>query len=397
MMMSRSLLFAAALAMAATPALADGKYDTGASDTEIRIGNTMAYSGPASSYGTTGKVLSAYFDMINEQGGINGRKITFITLDDGYSPPKTVEHARKLIEQERVLLLFSNLGTPTNSAIHKYVNAKKVPHLFLFTGASKWGQPKKFPWTMGWLPSYKTEGKAFAQYILDTVAEPRIAVLYQNDDAGKDFVGGLREGLGARADALIVSAEPYEATDPTVDSQIVSLKASGANVFYNIAMPKFAAQAIRKAYDIGWRPLHLLTYVAASVEATLKPAGLDKSTDIISALFLKDPNDPGDDVAAYRAFMAKYYPGGNADDANNPMAYTAAYTMVHVLEQCGDDLTRANIMRQAANIKNLIVPMLRDGITVTTAPDDFYPIEKLVMARFDGKNWTPIIHDGDGI
>ena len=389
MMMSRSLLFAAALAMAATPALADGKYDTGASDTEIRIGNTMAYSGPASSYGTTGKVLSAYFDMINEQGGINGRKITFITLDDGYSPPKTVEHARKLIEQEKVLLLFSNLGTPTNSAIHKYVNAKKVPHLFLFTGASKWGQPKKFPWTMGWLPSYKTEGKAFAQYILDTVADPRIAVLYQNDDAGKDFVGGLREGLGERADALIVGAEPYEATDPTVDSQIVSLKASGANVFYNIAMPKFAAQAIRKSYDIGWHPLHLLTYVAASVEATLKPAGLDKSTDIISALFLKDPNDPGDDVAAYRAFMAKYYPGGNADDANNPMAYTAAYTMVHVLEQCGDDLTRANIMRQAANIKNLIVPMLRDGITVTTAPDDFYPIEKLGMARFDGKNWIP--------
>jgi len=389
MMMSRSLLFAAALAVAAAPALADGKYDTGASDTEIRIGNTMAYSGPASSYGTTGKVLSAYFDMINEQGGINGRKITFITLDDGYSPPKTVEHARKLIEQEKVLLLFSNLGTPTNSAIHKYVNAKKVPHLFLFTGASKWGQPKKFPWTMGWLPSYKTEGKAFAQYILDTVADPRIAVLYQNDDAGKDFVGGLREGLGERADALIVGAEPYEATDPTVDSQIVSLKASGANVFYNIAMPKFAAQAIRKSYDIGWRPLHLLTYVAASVEATLKPAGLDKSTDIISALFLKDPNDPGDDVAAYRAFMAKYYPGGNADDANNPMAYTAAYTMVHVLEQCGDDLTRANIMRQAANIKNLIVPMLRDGITVTTAPDDFYPIEKLVMARFDGKNWIP--------
>ncbi len=389
MMMSRSLLFAAALAVAAAPALADGKYDTGASDTEIRIGNTMAYSGPASSYGTTGKVLSAYFDMINEQGGINGRKITFITLDDGYSPPKTVEHARKLIEQEKVLLLFSNLGTPTNSAIHKYVNAKKVPHLFLFTGASKWGQPKKFPWTMGWLPSYKTEGKAFAQYILDTVADPRIAVLYQNDDAGKDFVGGLREGLGERADALIVGAEPYEATDPTVDSQIVSLKASGANVFYNIAMPKFAAQAIRKSYDIGWRPLHLLTYVAASVEATLKPAGLDKSTDIISALFLKDPNDPGDDVAAYRAFMAKYYPGGNADDANNPMAYTAAYTMVHVLEQCGDDLTRANIMRQAANTKNLIVPMLRDGITVTTAPDDFYPIEKLVMARFDGKNWIP--------
>jgi branched-chain amino acid transport system substrate-binding protein len=390
-MIAGRLLSIAVVAVMATaaPALADGKYDTGASDTEIRIGNTMAYSGPASSYGTTGKVLSAYFDMINEQGGINGRKITFITLDDGYSPPKTVEHARKLIEQERVLLLFSNLGTPTNSAIHKYVNAKKVPHLFLFTGASKWGQPKKFPWTMGWLPSYNTEGKAFAQYILDTVANPKIAVLYQNDDAGKDFVGGLREGLGPRADALIVGAEPYEATDPTVDSQIVSLKASGANVFYNIAMPKFAAQAIRKSYDIGWHPLHLLTYVAASVEATLKPAGLDKSTDIISALFLKDPNDPGDDVAAYRAFMAKYYPGGNADDANNPMAYTAAYTMVHVLEQCGDDLTRANIMRQAANIKNLTVPMLRDGITVTTAPDDFYPIEKLVLARFDGENWIP--------
>jgi len=391
MMIRRSILLSTAAVVAlmfgASPASAAGKYDPGASDTEIKIGNTNPYSGPASTYGTIGKTISAYFDMINDRGGINGRKINFISLDDGYSPPKTVEQVRKLVEQEQVLLLFQTLGTPTNSAIHRYVNAKKIPHLFLATGASKWSQPDKFPWTMGWQPEYPTEGKAFAKYILETVEDPRIGVLYQNDDYGKDFLNGLKEGLGDLADKLIVAEETYEVTDPTVDSQIVSLKSSGANVFYTIAIPKFAAQAIRKTYDIGWRPLHLLNYVSASIKATLEPAGLDKSEGIISALFLKDSADPGDDVRAYRAFMEQYYPGGEASDYNNGYAYAVAYTLVHVLEKCGDDLTRENIMRQAADIKGLVVPMLLDGIKITTSPDDFEPIQQLRLARFDGQKW----------
>ena len=372
---SKSFLFLAALALAATPALADGQYDTGASDTEIKIGNTNPYSGPASSYGTIGKALTAYFDMINEQGGINGRKITFISLDDGYSPPKTVEQVRKLVELEEVLFLFQTLGTPTNTAIHRYVNNKKIPHVFIATGATKWGQPEKFPWTMGWQPTYQTEGKAFARYILANVEDPKIGVLYQNDDYGKDFLEGLKIGLGERAGELIVAEEPYEVTDPTVDSQIVSLKSSGANVFYNISIPKFAAQAIRKSYDIGWRPLHLLNYVAASIKLVLKPAGLDKSEGIISALFMKDPTNPlwrdDDDVQIWLAWMKKYYPEGDIDEPFNVFPYAAAYTLQHVLEKCGDNLTRENIMKQAASIKNLKVPMLIDGITVNTAPDDF--------------------------
>jgi branched-chain amino acid transport system substrate-binding protein len=389
--MSKGLLFAAALALAATPALADGQYDTGASDTEIKIGNTNPYSGPASSYGTIGKALSAYFDMINEQGGINGRKITFISLDDGYSPPKTVEQVRKLVELEEVLFLFQTLGTPTNTAIHRYVNTKKIPHVFIATGATKWGQPEKFPWTMGWQPTYQTEGKAFARYILANVEDPKIGVLYQNDDYGKDFLEGLKIGLGERADELIVAEEPYEVTDPTVDSQIVSLKSSGANVFYNISIPKFAAQAIRKSYDIGWRPLHLLNYVAASIKLVLKPAGLDKSKGIISALFMKDPTNPlwrdDDDVQIWLAWMKKYYPEGDIDEPFNVFPYAAAYTLQHVLEKCGDNLTRANIMKQAASIKDLKVPMLIDGITINTAADDFYPIEELRLARFNGSEW----------
>jgi len=391
MTMSKGLLFAAALALAATPALADGQYDTGASDTEIKIGNTNPYSGPASSYGTIGKALSAYFDMINEQGGINGRKITFISLDDGYSPPKTVEQVRKLVELEEVLFLFQTLGTPTNTAIHRYVNTKKIPHVFIATGATKWGQPEKFPWTMGWQPTYQTEGKAFARYILANVEDPKIGVLYQNDDYGKDFLEGLKIGLGERADELIVAEEPYEVTDPTVDSQIVSLKSSGANVFYNISIPKFAAQAIRKSYDIGWRPLHLLNYVAASIKLVLKPAGLDKSKGIISALFMKDPTNPlwrdDDDVQIWLAWMKKYYPEGDIDEPFNVFPYAAAYTLQHVLEKCGDNLTRANIMKQAASIKDLKVPMLIDGITINTAADDFYPIEELRLARFNGSEW----------
>ncbi len=388
---SKSFLFLAALALAATPALADGPYDTGASDTEIKIGNTNPYSGPASSYGTIGKALTAYFDMINEQGGINGRKITFISLDDGYSPPKTVEQVRKLVELEEVLFLFQTLGTPTNTAIHRYVNIKKIPHVFIATGATKWGQPEKFPWTMGWQPTYQTEGKAFARYILANVENPKIGVLYQNDDYGKDFLEGLKIGLGERADELIVAEEPYEVTDPTVDSQIVSLKSSGANVFYNISIPKFAAQAIRKSYDIGWRPLHLLNYVAASIKLVLKPAGLDKSKGIVSALFMKDPTNPlwrdDDDVQIWLAWMKKYYPDGDIDEPFNVFPYAVAYTLQHVLEKCGDNLTRENIMKQAASIKDLKVPMLIDGITITTAPDDFYPIEELRLARFNGSEW----------
>ena len=391
MTMSKRLLFAAALALAATPALADGQYDTGASDTEIKIGNTNPYSGPASSYGTIGKALTAYFDMINEQGGINGRKITFISLDDGYSPPKTVEQVRKLVELEEVRFLFQTLGTPTNTAIHRYVNIKKIPHVFIATGATKWGQPEKFPWTMGWQPTYQTEGKAFARYILANVENPKIGVLYQNDDYGKDFLEGLKIGLGERADELIVAEEPYEVTDPTVDSQIVSLKSSGANVFYNISIPKFAAQAIRKSYDIGWRPLHLLNYVAASIKLVLKPAGLDKSEGIISALFMKDPTNPlwrdDDDVQTWLAWMKKYYPEGDIDEPFNVYPYAVAYTLQYVLEKCGDNLTRENIMKQAASIKDLKVPMLIDGITITTAPDDFYPIEELRLARFNGSEW----------
>jgi ABC-type branched-subunit amino acid transport system substrate-binding protein len=379
----------AMLCLGANTVLAEPKYDPGASDTEIRIGNTAPYSGPASTYGTIGKTHIAFFEMINDRGGINGRRITFISLDDGYSPPKTVEQVRRLVEHDEVLLLFQTLGTPTNSAIHKYINRKQVPHLFVATGASKFGQPEEYPWTMGWQPAYPIEGKAFARYILENVEDPKIGVLFQNDDYGKDFLAGLKAGLGDRADDLIVAAEPYEVTDPTVESQIVTLAHSGANVFYNISIPKFAAQAIRKVHDIGWQPLHLLNYVSASVQATLVPAGLEKCEGIISALFVKDPSWEGDDVIAYRAFMEEYYPQGDPNDYNNGYAYAVASTLVHVLEQAGDDLTRANIMKKAAEINGLQVPMLMDGITVDTGPDDFYPIEQVVLARFGETEWLP--------
>ena len=384
-------LVAAALVsiFAGAPALADGQYDPGASDESIKIGNTNPYSGPASPYGTIGKTIAAYFDMVNAEGGINGRRIDFISLDDGYSPPKTVEQVRKLVEQEEVLLLFNLLGTPTNTAVHRYVNAKKIPHLFLATGASKFGQPEKFPWTMGFAPTYSTEGKAFAKYVMANVDDPKVGVLFQNDDYGKDFLDGFKAGLGDLADKVIIAEEAYEVTDPTVDSQIVSLKASGANVFYSITGAKQAAQAIRKAHDIGWRPLYLLNYVATSKRAVLEPAGLAKAKGIISAQFLKDPNDPGEDVKAYRAFMEKYYSNGDPDEGFNTYGYAVAYTMVHVLELAGDNLTRANIMKQAASIDKLVVPMLVDGITVSTGPDDFYPLETLVLIRFDGENWIP--------
>ncbi len=386
--------FVASLLATTGTALADGTYDVGASDTEIKIGNTNPYSGPASAYGAIGKAISAYFDMINDQGGINGRQINFITLDDGYSPPKTVEQVRKLVEQEQVLLLFQTLGTPTNTAIHKYVNAKKVPHIFVATGASKWGNPQKYPWSMGWQPPYPTEAKIYAKYILDNHADAKIAVLYQNDDYGKDYLDGFIEGLGDAADSMIAIAEPYEVTDPTIDSQIVAMQNSGASVFFNITTPKFAAQALRKAYDTGWRPVHFLNNVSSSVEAVLTPAGLDKSVGVISSVYLKDPTDPqwfdDDDYKAWITWMDRYHPDGNKAELFNAYGYAAASTLAHVLERAGDNLTRENIMKEAAALDNLQVPMLLPGITLDTGPDDFFPIEQMQLVKFNGEVWEPM-------
>jgi branched-chain amino acid transport system substrate-binding protein len=376
--------------LASGSALAKGKYDFGASDTEIKIGHTNPYSGPASAYGVIGKAIEAYWKAVNDQGGINGRKINFISRDDGYSPPKMVEVVRQLVEQEKVLCLFNTLGTPTNTAIHKYMNARKVPHLFLATGASKWGKPKEFPWTMGWQPDYHTEGVIFARHILANVKDPKIAVLMQNDDYGKDYYEGFREGLGKSVDK-IVKHVTYEVTDPTVDSQIIQLKDSEANAFFNVTTPKFAAQAIRKAADIGWKPAHYLNNVSASVAAVMKPAGFENGQGIITAQYLKDPTDKqwdnAEDMKTWRAWMAKYNPGGNTADGFNVFGYAVAYTMHKTLEQCGDDLTRANVMKQAANLKKLNVPLLLPGITVNTSPTDFYPIQSVSLQRFKGETW----------
>jgi branched-chain amino acid transport system substrate-binding protein len=367
-----------------------GKYDDGASDTEIKIGNTNPYSGPASSYGMIGKAIDAYWKMVNDQGGINGRKIRFISLDDGYSPPKTVELTRQLVEQEKVLLLFSPLGTPTIAAIHKYVNRKKVPTLFVASGATKWGNPKEFPWTMGWQPPLHTEGAIFARHLLATVKDPKIAVLMQNDDYGKDFYEGVRDGLGKDA-GKIVRHVTYEVTDPTVDSQIIQLKDSGANALINIATPKFAAQAIRKAADIDWKPVHYLNSSSNSVVATMKPAGFENGQGIISAAYVKDPTDKqwddAHDMKAWRAWMAKYNPGANIADVLGVMGYALGYTMQKTLEQCGNELTRDNVMKQAANLKNLVVPMLLPGITISTSPADFFPIQSERLQRFKGESW----------
>ncbi|HSG76307.1 MAG TPA: ABC transporter substrate-binding protein, partial [Burkholderiales bacterium] len=322
----------------------------------IKIGNTNPYSGPASAYGTIGKTIGAYWKMVNDKGGINGRQIEWISYDDGYSPPKTVEMARRLVEQDQVLLIFQSLGTPPNSAIHKYMNAKKVPHLFVATGATKWNDPKNFPWTMGWQPNYQTEGRIYAEHILKTNPKAKIAVLYQNDDYGKDYVKGFRDGLGAKASSMIVKEVSYEVADPTIDSQMVQLQASGADTFFNVTTPKFSAQAIRKAYDSGWKPTHYLNNVGASVGAALKPAGLDKSVGLITTVYYMDPTDaqwanhPA--VQEWKAFMAKYYPEGNLADGSNMYGYAVAQTMEQVLKQAGNDLSRANIMKQAASLKD---------------------------------------------
>ena len=373
-------------------AAAEKKYGPGVTDTEIRIGQTMPYSGPASSYGTVGKAEAAYFAKVNAEGGVNGRKIILNSVDDGYSPPRTVEQVRRLVEQEEVLLIFSVLGTPPNAAVQKYLNAKKVPQLFCASGASELGDPQRFPWTMGWRPNYRSEARVYAKYILKARPDAKIAVLYQNDDLGKDYLKGLHEGLGAKASSMIVSEVSYEVTDPTVDSQIVTLSASGANTLLNFSTPKAAAQAIRKVYDVGWKPLHLVANVGSSVATVLKPAGLEKSVGLLTAAFLKDPTDKQWQTdPSYRewlAWMKKYYPEGDTSDFYNVYGYGLAQTLVHVLKQSGDDLTRENIMRQAASVKNLALPMLLPGVKVNTSPTDYYPIKLERMKRFDGKQWN---------
>ncbi len=366
--------------------------DPGVTATEIKIGNIMPYSGPASAYGTIGKAEAAYFKKVNDEGGINGRKINFVSLDDGYSPPKAVEQARRLVEQEQVLFIMGPLGTPSNSAIHKYMNQKKVPQLFVATGATKWGDPQHFPWTMGWQPTYQAEGHIYAQYILKNIPDAKIGILYQNDDYGKDYVKGLKDGLGDAAKKLVVMEQSYETSDPTVDSQVANLKNSGANVFFNVTTPKFAAQAIKKAADIGWKPVHLLNNVSSSINAVLKPAGLDAAKGLITVAYLKDyddpewKNDPG--MKEWAAWMQKSYPEGNLHDGFNIYGYSVAQTMVQVLKQCGNDLTRANVMKQAASIKDLSLPLLLPGIHVNTSPTDYYPIQQDQLAKFDGERWV---------
>ena len=372
-------------------ALAAGQYGPGASDSEIKLGSTMPYSGPASSYGTIGKSDAAYFAMINDQGGVNGRKINFISRDDSYSPPKTVEAIRQLVEQDGVLATFNTLGTPPNTAIQQYMNDQKVPQLFVATGANKWNDPSHHPWTIGWQPSYQIEARIYAHYILKNIPNAKIAVLYQNDDFGKDYLIGLRDGLGDKADKMIVATQTYETTDATVDSQMVSLQGSGADVMVTIAIPKFAAQAIRKMYDTGWKPTHILSNVSASVKSVMEPAGPEKSIGIISSAFLKDPTDPQwkgtPEFEDWLAWMKKYNSAASVADAFNVYGYTVTQTMVAVLKQCGNDLTRKNLMKQAANIHDLKLPMLLPGITVSTSASDFAPIKQMQLQKFDGTTW----------
>jgi branched-chain amino acid transport system substrate-binding protein len=384
-------LLAANLVLASGLAVAAGQYGPGANDAEIKIGNTMPYSGPASGYSAIGRSLAAYFAMINEQGGVNGRKINFISRDDSYSPPKTVEQVRKLVEEDQVLFLFQTLGTPPNLAIRGYLNENKVPQLFVGSGADQWNDPTRYPWTMGWQPSYGAEARIYGRYILQTRPDAKIAVLYQNDDFGKDYLNGLRAVLADKAAAMIVATQSYETTDPTVDSQIVALQASGANVLLTAAIPKFTTLAIRKVYDIGWRPANFLNSVSTSVASVMKPAGLEKGVGIVSAAYTKDPTDPQwQDTPEYKewlSWMKKYNPSGNSSDAFNVYGYTTAQTMVAVLKASADDLTRENVMKQAAGLHELKLPMLLPGITLSTSADDYAPIKQMQLQRFDGNSW----------
>ena len=382
----------ALLAASSGGALAQKKYDTGATDTEIKIGNIMPYSGPASAYGVIGKTEAAYFKKINDAGGINGRKINFISYDDGYSPPKTVEQARKLVESDEVLFIFNSLGTPPNTAIHKYMNAKKVPQLFVATGATKWNDPKDFPWTMGWQPSYQSEARIYAKYILREKPNAKIAVLYQNDDYGKDYLKGLKDGLGAKASSMIVAEESFETTEPTIDNHVVKLKSTGADIFFNVTTPKFAAQAIKKVAEIDWKPLHILNNVSASVGSVIKPAGFENAQGIVSAAYLKDVSDPQWENDAgmkeFLNFLAKDFPEGNKLDGSVEVGFAVAQTMVQVLKQCGDNLTRENIMKQAANLKDFRTEVLLPGIRINTSPTSFAPISSLQLMQFKGERWV---------
>ena len=391
---SRLISVAAASALVALStqgALAQKKYDTGASDSEIKIGNVEAYSGPASAYGIIGKTEDAYFKMINDAGGINGRKIEFISYDDGYSPPKTVEQIRKLIESDEVFLVFNALGTPTQTAVQKYQNTKKVPQLFVATGASKWNDPKDFPWTMGFQPSYRVEARIFAKYILKSKPDAKVAVFYQNDDFGKDYVAGLKEVFGDKTSSILIAEESYETTEPSIDSHIVKLKGTGADVLVNISTPKFAAQAIKKMAELEWKPIHLMTDVSISIGAVMKPAGLEASEGVLSAGYLKDASDPqwkdDEGMKKFMAFIDKYMPGSNISDTNLVYGYAAAQTMVQVLKQSGDDLTRENVMKQAASLKDFAPDTLIPGIKVNTSAADFAPIEQLKMMQFKGGKW----------
>jgi ABC-type branched-subunit amino acid transport system substrate-binding protein len=393
--MKRKLLTLALAGLSAAligvPSFAQKKYDVGANDKEIKIGGISPYSGPASAYGAIGKAIDAYFKKVNAEGGVNGRMIKFITLDDGYNPARTVEQARKLVEQEEVLLVFQTLGTPPNTAIHKYMNQKKTPQLFVATGATLWGDPKNFPWTMGWQPNYQSEGKIYAQHILETKPNAKIGILMQNDDYGKDYLKGFLDGLGDKAKSMVVSQVTYEVTDPTVDSQMVTLKGSGADTFFNITTPKFAAQAIKKAAEIGWKPVHYLNSVSNAAGAVMVAAGAEAGKDVISAFYLKDPTDPQwantQEYKDWLAFMQKFHPTGDLKDNFNVYGYTVAQTLVETLKKAGDNLTRENVMKQAANL-DLTLPMLLPGVNIKTGPDDFYPIERAQLARWDGKTWV---------
>ena len=383
-------LATAVITLTSGAALAQKKYDTGATDTEIKIGNIMPYSGPASAYGVIGKTEEAYFKKINAEGGINGRKINFVTYDDGYSPPKAVEQARKLVESDEVLVVFNPLGTPSNSAIQKYLNAKKVPQLFVATGATKWNDPKDFPWTIGWQPSYQSEAHIYAKYLMKEKPDGKIAILFQNDDFGKDYLKGLKDGLGAKA-SMIIAEESYETTEPTIDGHIVKLKATGADVFISIATPKFAAQAIKKLAEIDWKPMHIVSNVSSSVGGVIKPAGFENAQGILSAAYAKDgadpqwDNDPG--MKKFFAFLEKYYPDANKLDGSVVYGYGVAQTLVKVLEMCGDNLTRENVMKQAASLKDFAPDTLLPGVKINTSATNFAPITQLQMMRFKGEKW----------
>ena len=384
---------AAAAAFAASAGSARADNAPGVTDTEIKIGQTMPYSGPASAYGVIGRTEAAYFKMINEQGGVNGRKINLISLDDGYSPPKTVEQVRRLVEQEQVAFLFQTLGTPPNTAIRQYLNDNKVPQLFVATGAAKWNDPKHFPWTMGYNPSYQTEAHIYAKHILATKPNAKIAMLYANDDFGKDYLIGFKDGLGPDHAGMLIKEATYENSEPTVDSQVVTLQGSGADLFFIVATPKFAAQAVRKSFDLGWNATRYITNVSVSIATVLKPAGLDKSKGLITGGYVLDVNDQRykDDpnIKAWKDFTSKYMSAAEYNDVNASYAFGAAATMIQVLKQCGSDLSRDNVMKEAANLKSFAAPLLIPGITINTSPDNFAPVRQLQLLTFDGASWTP--------